>query len=118
MFMQVRAGVGAGSRSSSSGGGIAGSHGTTWPKEFEQTSGKGSGWKGGPGGGARPVCAKAPVDAASRMKSTTERTVSPGFALLVIRSRPVSRAAFFIDGAFSRFAGVNLGAIVVEHEQP
>jgi hypothetical protein len=30
----------------------------------------------------------------------------------------VSRAAFFIDGAFSRFAGVNLGAIVVEHEQP
>ena len=30
----------------------------------------------------------------------------------------MSRAAFFIDGAFSRFAGVNLSAIVVEHEQP
>jgi hypothetical protein len=60
---------------------------------------------------------RATVDAASRMKSTTERIVSPGFALLVMRSRPVSRAAFFIDGALSRFAGVNLGAIVVEHEK-
>ena len=27
------------------------------------------------------------------------------------------RAAFFIDGAFSRFAGVNLGAIVLKHEK-
>jgi hypothetical protein len=51
------------------------------------------------------------------MKSTTERIVSPGFALLVMGSRPVSQAAFFIDGAFSRFAGVNLGAIVLKHEK-
>ena len=29
----------------------------------------------------------------------------------------MSRAAFFIDGAFSRFGGVNLGAIVAEHEK-
>ena len=32
--------------------------------------------------------------------------------------RSVRGAAFFINGAFSQFAIVNLSAIVVEHEQP
>ena len=32
--------------------------------------------------------------------------------------RSVRGAAFFIDGAFSQFAIVNLSAMLVEHEQP